>query len=563
MPIEVLDFDFVEEAAPTLNPRPYQIECLDAIRDGWKDYSRLLAVLSTGGGKTIIFSMVTQEVVNAGGKVLIVAHTEELLDQAIDKLYRTTGITADKEKADEYAGPYASVVVASIQSMSRTNRLLGFTDDHFDLVICDESHHVISKSYMKVMCYFHFGAESLQEDWKMPEPGIPYEHKARCLGVTATADRGDKRSLGEFYQHCCYEFGMLEMCREGWLVRPIVKNIPIKLDMRGVKKRAGDYDAGQVSERITPFIKEIARNIAIEAKDRKTVVFMPSVDTARQMAIALKEHGLDADFVSGACNDRNEKVAAFDRKGNGSAVVCAVLLLEGWDSCTVSCVVVLRLTKIRSLFVQAAGRAARTLPGIIDGLDTKEERLAAIAASPKPNMLLLDFLWLTDKLDFIQPVDLVATTPAMKKAMIETGMDDLIEAEKVAERDLMKAIEKAAKRHAKREARVIDPLALAVSLGDSALANWEPETKWDSDPMTDGQRKFLIGQHVDVTNIKYKGLASKVITRLVARMKMKLATPMQLNFMIKLGIPENECATLTMGEAGRLIDRVKAEKGWN
>ncbi len=264
--------------------RDYQSRCTQAIDGGWAKFSRQLAVLSTGTGKTVIFSVVAKQEVDRGGRVLILAHTDELLEQAIDKMYRVTGLEADKEKADSHASPYAKVVVASIQTLSRDSRLTGFSDSHFTLVICDETHRALAKSYQKVLGYFHWGAESLIDGWIPPAPEVQYQHKARVLGVTATPNRSDRRNLGEFYQNCCFEFGLLDACREGYLVRPIVKNIPLNLDIRGVKKTGGDYDSTAVAHRITPFLGQIADKVYEHIKDRKTAVFMPSVETARLMA---------------------------------------------------------------------------------------------------------------------------------------------------------------------------------------------------------------------------------------------------------------------------------------
>jgi type I site-specific restriction endonuclease len=347
---------------------------------------------------------------------------------------------------------------------------------------------------------------------------------------------------------------LLEACRDGYLVRPIVKNIPLKIDLRGVKKTAGDYDAGQIVQRITPFLIAIAKAIATEASNRKTVIFTPSVDTAKILADALLDQGIDAGFVSGACPDREEKIASFHKKGMGSAICNAMLLTEGWDCPDASCVCVLRPTKIRALFTQCVGRATRTLPGVIDGLNTREERLAAIAASAKPDMLIIDFLWLTDKMDLVMPVDLVAVKPEIREQMLKNGISDLLESESHAERDLLKSLEKAAKQHARKQARTIDPLAYAVSLGDAALAGWQPETKWDMDPATPGQLDFLRKQGMDITNIKHKGLASKIINRVLGRMKMGLASPRQLDFMLRLGFKESDVATLSAKQATELID---------
>lgn len=563
----VVEFECEDEETAHVSEysmRPYQAACVEAVREAWKTYSRVLAVLATGTGKTVIFSQIAKEEVDAGGKVLILAHTDELLEQARDKLWRSTGIDADKEKASDNASPHAKVVVASIQTISRDARLLGFSDDHFSLIICDESHRALAKGYQRVLRYFHFGAESLVDGWVMPEPSTPYVHKARCLGVTATADRGDGRSLGEFYQQCVYNYGMLEACRDGYLVRPIVKNVPIKIDLKRRFKgerivTGGDYNAGFLAERMAPFMNTIARAIAEHAKDRKTVCFLPSVECARMLSSAMAIHGLDASFVSGACLDRDEKIADFHAKGNGAAIANAMLLTEGWDCPDASCICVLRPTKIRSLFTQCVGRATRTLPGVIDELETRDERLAAIAASAKPDMMILDFLWLTDTLDLIQPVDLVTTQPEVRAKIVEIGLEDLIQGEAEA-RDLLAALEKATAKNKNKAVRVIDPLKWAVSLGDAKLSSFTPTEAWEMDPPTEPQKKILARFHMDASKIATKGLAQRVIGILFNRSDLKLATPAQLNFLKALGIDEMTRATVTQREASILIERRKAER---
>lgn len=547
--------------------RDYQQKCIAAVEEGWSQYNRLLVVLPTAAGKTICFARITQNEVKKGGRVLILAHTEELLQQAADKLFDSTGMESDREKAESHASLSASVVVASIQTLCKDVRLMGFPDDHFSLVIIDECHHVVSASYAKIVNYFHFGEKSLDEEWKAPEPGFPYESKARVLGVTATPDRGDKKNLGMFFQFVAFEFGMLEACREGYLVRPVVKNIPLQIDLRGIKisrsKEGADYDKAQVSARLTPLLKAIASAIAEHAGNRKTVMFLPSIDSARRLAEACCEVGLDADFVSGTCVDRAEKVARFESAGKGSVLMNAQLLTEGWDCPDVDCVGVLRPTKIRSLFVQAAGRGMRTLKGLIDKRKTKEERLAAIANSSKKDCLILDFLWLTDRLDLVSPVDLVTTKPEVRDRMAKaaaSGATDLLAMELGASRDLLKSLEAAARQHANKQARVVDPLSWAVSMGDEALATYEPVTAWDFLPATIGQLDFIKKAHIDTTNVKHRGMANRIIARLVARMKLRLATPIQLNFMRTLGIPDNVASTLTLKEASDTIDATLASK---
>ena len=544
--------------------RDYQKRAILAVEEGWATYKRQLVVMATGAGKTIIFAQITEREVRKGRRVLILCHTEELLDQAADKLKRAAGLDAGREKADEYASASDMVVIASIQTLSRENRLLGFAQDHFGLVIADECHRSLSVSYKRILDYFHFGERSLDLDWTAPLPGEDAPRFARILGVTATADRGDRRNLGSQYDHCCFEFGLLEACREGYLVRPKVRNIPLRIDLTGVKVRGSDLDASEVAERLTPFIAEIARHLAIECSDRKTVCFLPSVESARMLAQACAAAGLDASFVSGACPDRAEKVAAFRAKGRGSLVACAMLLLEGWDDPPVSAVCVLRPTKIRSLFVQAVGRASRTLDGTLDGLATREERLAAIAASAKPDMLIVDFLWTTDRLDLVKPVDLVIQRPDLRKQAEETaertGITDLLDLEATASRDLLVSLQEAAKKHARKAARTLDPLAWAVELGDARLAAYEPETELERRPPTEGMLNFLRRQRIDVSQVTCFGLAREMIARITNRFRMDLATPHQLHFLAQLGFDREKAVVLSQRDATATIDALLAEK---
>ena len=549
--------------------RDYQQDCLAAVRKAWDQFSRQLCVLAGGCGKTVLFSNVAQEEIQAGGRVLILAHTDELIEQAMDKLTKATGLEADKEKAEDRASSHARVVVGSIQTLSREGRLVSFPDNHFSLVIVDEAHRSLSPSYLRVLNYFHFGSESLAEGWEPPAAGVPYQHKARLIGWTATNSRGDKRSLGEIYQSISFEYGLLEAVRDGYLVRPIVKNIPLKIDMRGIKMsraggQGGDLDLGEVAERIAPLLREIAKQFSLHAPDKKAVVFMPSIETAKNLAIAMRELGLNAMFVSGACPDRDEKIERF-RECREPIILCnALLVVEGFDVPDINCVCVLRPTKIWSFYVQANVRGTRTLPGVIDGLEEKESRLAAIAASDKPVFTILDFLWLSDRMDLVSPFDLVTNREGVKKELVKAAEGaetvDIVGLEVQAERDFLKAVAKEAKRHARKDARVIDPIMWSVALGDAALASWEPETKWDELPPTRPQIRLLEQHKFDVTKVAYRGLATKIIGRLMQRRRSGLASYEQLDFLRKLGFSDKDTTMLTRKEASVLIDAKLKEK---
>jgi superfamily II DNA or RNA helicase len=558
-PLEELDFPVPDGFAL----RDYQKGCLDAVDEAWGTYSRQLVVMATGTGKGSILALLAKTWVDRGHRVAVLTHTEELISQLADRIAEWTGITPEVEKAQEYASLSAKIVVASVQTLSREARLTGFPDNHFGLIIIDEAHHVVSKSWLRVVNYFHFGCKSLDLEWVPPDPGSDVKRYSKLFGCTATSDRGDRKSLGNVFDHCSYEYGILDACRAGYLVRPIVKNIPLKIDIKGVKMRGGDFDAHEIGERLTPILREIARNLAIEAKDRKTIVFMPSIDSAMRLGEACKEAGLNGSFVSGACVDRTDKIAAFKAAGKGTVLCNAAVLLEGFDEPTIDCVCVLRPTKIRSLYVQACGRGTRPLTGLIDGLETVTERLAAIAASAKPNLQIVDFLWLTDRLDLIKPIDLVCSKADLREQMdkvSQSGATDLLDMEIAATRDLLKSLEAAAKKNANKAARVMDPLAWAVDLGDEKLATYEPETAFDARPPTPGQLTLLQKQHFDISKIRYFGQASAVITRLMARYRMRLASPQQLHFLHQLGLAPDKATLLSAADASKTIDAILAEK---
>ena len=159
--------------------RPYQREAEASILEQWDSgVLRTLPVLPTGCGKTVVFSKVIEDRVRAGDRVLILAHRGELLDQAADKLRRTTGLGCALEKAESSClGSWYRVAVGSVQSLTREKRLAQFAPGYFQTIVVDEAHHVLSDSYQRVL--EHFSA-------------------ARVLGVTATPDRGDMRNLGKF-----------------------------------------------------------------------------------------------------------------------------------------------------------------------------------------------------------------------------------------------------------------------------------------------------------------------------------------------------------------------------
>lgn len=146
------------------------------------------------------------------------------MQQAADKLLKSTGLRCAMEKAEESClGSWFRVVVGSVQSMQRPTRLGQFPEDYFDVIIVDEAHHVLSDGYQRVLEHF-------------PE--------ARVLGVTATPDRGDMRNLGQFFESLAYEYTMVRAIREGYLCPIKAETIPLQLDLSGVAVHGATFGRG-------------------------------------------------------------------------------------------------------------------------------------------------------------------------------------------------------------------------------------------------------------------------------------------------------------------------------
>ena len=554
-------FDFEEApapAAPKFALRDYQLAAIKAVRDGWATHKRQLLDMATGTGKTTIFSAIAAEEWAKGGRTLVLENRDALVRQTAKRIADETGLAVDIEMAGDHASSEAPVVVASVQTLCRDTRLLGFPDKHFALIVNDEAHHSCARSYEKVNWYFHYGAESLADGWVQPEPGTPYQCYARVLGVTATPEIQGSRHLSEAYEHIAYQYQLIDAVRDGWLVKPITKNIPLKIDIRGLRPgrtpNGSDFKAQDLSQKLEPVLEALAAQIVELAGNRKTIVFVPSVECARLLAAAVSRLGLLGIFVSGACLDVDEKTEQFRAAGVGTVLCNAALYVEGADFPDISCVVCARATKSVGFYRQQVGRGTRILPGVVNGLNTPAERHAAIAACPKPDLLILDPLWISDRLDLCDAYDLFTDKPQVKAAMKEKGEAPSEEAARQAERDFIAALEKEARKHARKKARTIDPLAWAVSLGDAALDSWQPENAWESMPPTVGQLDFLRKHGFDPAQIKYKGLASRIIGRIMVRINMRLATPHQLSLMRQLGLDEQTCATLTIAQASEIID---------
>lgn len=510
--------------------RPYQQEAREAVEQDWKSgIKRTLLVLPTGCGKTIVFAKIVEDCVREGRRVLILAHRAELLEQAADKLSRSTGLKCAVEKAEESClGSWFRVVVGSVQSMQRPKRLQQFERDYFDTIVIDEAHHCISDGYQAVLQYFS---------------------EADILGVTATPDRGDMRNLGSYFENLAYEYTLPKAIKEGYLVPIKALTIPLKIDMSGVGMQSGDFKAGDIGTVLDPYLQSIADEMIKYCMDRKTVVFLPLVKTSQKFCQILNEKGFAAAEVNGNSQDREEILSDYEN-GKYNVLCNSMLLTEGWDCPEVDCVIVLRPTKVRSLYCQMVGRGTRLYPG-------------------KNHLLLLDFLWHTERHELCHPASLICENEDVARQMTknmeeEPGIAiDIEEAERSAAEDVVvqreEALAKQLSEMKKRKKKLVDPLQFEMSIQAEDLSGYIPSFGWEMSPPSDKQKKTLEKLGIMPDEIENAGKAAKLLDRLDKRRAEGLTTPKQIRFLEGRGF--QHVGTWKFETAKNLIDRI-AENGW-
>lgn len=570
MILDELDLDFCDTIPSGFRLRDYQSACLKAVADTWKTNGRVLVVMATGTGKGSLVAEWASRAVKEGKRLLFLAHRDKLVKQTALRIMDQGGVGADVEMGPNFASLTASVVCASVQTMAQTKRLLGFPADHFHYVIMDECHHSMASTFIKVLRYFHFGPASLDPDWVQPLPNAHYDECCKLVGLTATPDAAGGKELGDFFTEMAYNYDLVRAIDDGWLVRPVSKSIPVEIDLRGLMaKRTShgkDISDSDLQDRLSPVLEALAKQIAEHASDRKTVAFVPSVECARILAGYINATGLRGIWVSGSCPDVNQKLDAFERAGTGTVICNAQLITEGVDIPSVDCVAMFRATQSRTYYSQAVGRATRPLKGLVDGLATAAERRAAIAASSKPNCLILDPLWIHDRLNLVSPYDLVCSDARVLAGLKsnprkEEGGDgalDLLASARDA-RDLLASLEKEAVSHRRKRAVTIDPIALAVSMGDDIITSYAPNDPWEKEPPTPGQLRVLRQFGVDAQSIKHKGLASRLMHRVLEREQKGFCSPKDIKNLASLGVDPHKAARMSKYEAKAVIEKLALE----
>ncbi|MFD5508289.1 DEAD/DEAH box helicase [Streptomyces sp. NPDC127051] len=344
----------MSELPETFTPRPYQTEAIQALIDGWRGpNNRLATVLPTGAGKTVVFAnLIVATQAGRAGRTLVIAHREELIQQAADKIRAVApqlrvGIV--KAERDEHQD--ADVIVASIQTLAVERRRNAIRN--IGLVIVDECHHAAANTYMTVL--EHFGA------WR----GTP------VAGFTATMTRADG-GLAEIWQEVVYTLDIIQMIDSNYLVDVRGKRVVVDgLNLDNVKTRAGDLQDNQLARALDDSgAADVVADAYLQfASDRAGVVFTPTVATAKTMTKALTAAGIPSATIWGDM-PREERTDVLQRYKTGDVQVLSncMVLTEGFDAPWTSCAVIARPTKSPGLYCQMAGRALRPAENKKDAL---------------------------------------------------------------------------------------------------------------------------------------------------------------------------------------------------
>lgn len=389
----LLDYSPVEGLAVPTAPgistlRDYQIEAVAAIIADWSAGRDTVLVLPTSTGKTEVFIGAMRKWLNRypGMRAMMLADRIELIDQSADRIADALGEPVSIEMANRYASNgelTRRVVVTSVQTQTAgkpgAERMREFNPHEFGLLVIDETHHAPTFSFGKVIRHYR------------------QNPRLRLLGVTATPFRKDKKSLGKWFNSYAMVRTLPWAIAEGWVVplryRP-ARVLGLSYD--GIKVREGDFSASELDRVLQEEhnVQGMAKPIHELMNWEQAIVFCAGRKQARSMCSVLNRRAPGSARVvlcSTPKEERRQLIADF-RAARFPYLVNVGVITEGFDVPNIRGVVMCRPTMSLGLYLQMLGRGGRTLPGTVDGHDTPEARRAAIAASPKPSVLVIDFV---------------------------------------------------------------------------------------------------------------------------------------------------------------------------
>jgi superfamily II DNA or RNA helicase len=396
-------------------PRPYQVDALNAIRDNFNQgVNKQLIVMATGTGKTVVFVHLIVELIRlTGKKALIIAHRKELLTQAQTKVQdESPDLRVEIEQGDSHASADCDVVIASVQTVGRagSTRIGKWKPEDFCVVVCDEAHHAPADTYRSIFKWLgclkkgkafkildEEETDLLQKyDISLPEDESEndWNKDILLLGVTATPNRMDNKGVNTIFDKQVYSFDIKAGVESKALVRPRGRIIRTRTDITKVKQQQGDFKIGELSEAIdTPERNLLVVKAYLDNKEdmpfEKAIVFAADVAHTIHLTEEFRKQGVSAEYVTGETPSKEREQRLLDfRTGKTSVMVNAMVLTEGYDNEYVGGIMIARPTRSGILYLQMIGRGTRPV------------LLADGTQSPlKPHVLVLDFVDVTSRHD--------------------------------------------------------------------------------------------------------------------------------------------------------------------
>lgn len=522
--------------------RAYQQNAVNGCLYAWDFYNRVLINSPVGSGKTVIASEIIR--MSLPKRCLFIGDALELVEQPRAAIDKWAGVIAAVHQGSKKPSLRAQVVVASLQTISKKKNLEYYPEDFFDVIIGDEAHRNVAMR-QKVYDYFH---------------------KAKIVGFSGTPFRSDMRDLSKFYEEVAYEKLLMDLTAEGYAPPTKVLTLPVEIDLSAVhcKRIAGeqDYDAQELSTTIAPYYEEICRLLKESATGRRMIVFLPLIESSKAFAEIARNNGITAIHVDGKSEDRSLIVEGF-RQGRYEMICNAGVLSTGVDIPIADCFVNLCPTRSLSQYQQRYGRICRVLPGVIDGIEDAEQRRAAIAASGKPDALVIDFLFQHAKLTARGAESLIALSEEEAKDIAEAlkkerTPQELIAIQKAVQKNREEKLVQEIERASLRASGGVELDEFATLTGIRVLLNYEPYSRSEIRKPTDAQLAMIERNGIDPKSVRSAGAAGIIIRDIMHRYKYKLATPKQLRAMKKRGIPYDP-KTVTMKQASHLLAASTAE----
>lgn len=541
--------------------RDYQAEAVKATLESFQTNQAALLVLATGTGKTVIAAHIANAFTGRG-RILLLAHREELVFQGQSTLERVTGSHSEIEMADSWAGKSAlfggaKVVCSTIQTQTAGRdggRMNRFDPAEFSLVIIDEAHHAVADTYQAVINYYR------------------QNPKLKILGLTATPDRLDEAALGQIFDDVAYEFEINDGIEGGWLVPVVQTSVHVEgLDYSSIRTTAGDLNGKDLAEVLEyeENLHGMTTPILDLCGDGRALIFTVTVAQAERMAEIINRHKPDsAEYVCGT-TPKEYRRDLFKRYATGQFqyLVNVGVATEGFDEPGIRHVVMARPTKSRALYAQMLGRGTRPLPGIVDDVDTADARKALISLSDKTCLNVVDFVGNAGRHKLIHPADILGGR--YNDEIVELANRNMERSGKPADiaSELVKAEHEIERRRRDREeAARRAKIRVASRYSTSKVNPFDildiipyREPGWHKGRVATDRQKIAIQKFgVDVPEGLSFTHASQLIVQLIKRAQAGRPTFKQTKLLKRFGY---ECDGMTFDEAGQIITKIAAN-GW-